>query len=223
MNIVAPYAVLIDVPDLAAGIARLQTIEWCARISHRTEEMQTEDSWQRFITAVVLGHGDWSVVEHATARVDFVVDRGITHEEVRHRLQAITQESQRFVNYEKKMPASFIYPCDNTPESWTEPIDSDWADAIALCESSYQKLIAKGWAPQRACSVLPRATSSRLISTMNLRAWRHFLLSRTTKEAHPQMRQVTIPLLRTFQERIPLLYDDIEPLGKQADNFRKIR
>jgi thymidylate synthase ThyX len=63
-----------------------------------------------FIRSVVLQHGDWSVVEHAAVSVDFYVDRGITHEIVRHRLFAFTQESTRFVNYEKKIPPSFVQP-----------------------------------------------------------------------------------------------------------------
>ncbi len=92
------------------GIALLRRIEWCARISHRSEEAQTADSWQRIIKAIVLEHGDWSVVEHASVSVDMLVDRGITHELVRHRLFSFTQESTRFVNYEKKMEPSFISP-----------------------------------------------------------------------------------------------------------------
>src|ERR1017187_4177082 len=116
MNIVQPYAKLMDVPDLEAGIKLLKKIEWCGRISHRSEGAQTEDSWRRFIETVVFGHGDWSIVEHASATVDMLVDRGITHEVVRHRLFSFTQESTRFVNYQKKMPPSFITPFNGEPD-----------------------------------------------------------------------------------------------------------
>src|ERR1041385_8556484 len=102
MIIVEPYAKLLDIDTPEMGIALLKKIEWCGRISHRSEDAQTETSWDRFIRAVVLQHGDWSIVEHASATVDMLVDRGITHEIVRHRLFAFTQESTRFVNYEKK-------------------------------------------------------------------------------------------------------------------------
>lgn len=54
----------------------------------------------------------------------------------------------------------------------------------------------------------------------NLRNWRHFLLMRTTKEAHPQMREVTIPLLVEFQEKIPILFEDIQPGARQVDNLK---
>lgn len=221
-------------------------IEWCARISHRSEEAQGEETWKRFIEAVVIGHGDWSVVEHVSATVDMLVDRGITHEIVRHRLFSFTQESTRFVNYEKKMPPSFIYPrpdvecvhclgdnksfeyagrwVHNPVEDGGELLrcayDPTWLACIRECELSYQKLIKDGWRPQEARSIFPNALASRIVMTGNLRNWRHFFLMRTSKEAHPQMRQVTIPLLVEFKTTFPLLYDDIVPESRQIDNMR---
>ena len=228
MNIIEPYARMLPPPyvstsnkfDLSVGIVLLQRVEYCARISHRSEEAMTEDSYDRFLRSVVLQHGDWSVTEHACVSVDFYVDRGITHEIVRHRLFAFTQESTRFVNYEKKMPPSFVSPFDQTTQSQEYRV---WERGIHECESSYKQIIALGAAPQLARSVFPNALASRIIITGNLRNWRHFLLMRTTKQAHPQMRQVTIPLLKEFRSKIPILYEDIEPMANQADNIRKGR
>ena len=229
MKIIKPYAKMVPHPGRRAdgesfdnmdGLALLKHVEWCSRISHRSEESITIDSWKRIIQNVVLDHGDWSVTEHAVVTVDAYVDRGITHEWVRHRMGAYTQESTRFVNYQKKMPPSFIQP---------EAIDDNeermkwWDVAIAACEVSYQKLLEAGCAPQIARSVFPNALASRLIVTYNLRSWRHFFIMRTCAEAHPQMRQVTIPLLQEFQEKIPLLYDDIVPMQKQSEAMKKAR
>ncbi len=222
MNVVQPYARIMGAGDApfseSDGVFLLRKIEWAARISHRSEDAQTEGSWDRFIRAVVLQHGDWSVVEHATLSVDMLVDRGITHEVVRHRLFAFTQESTRFVNYEKKMPPSFIAPVgmtDRATESWRVGIES--------AERGYREMLTGGCTPQIARSVFPNALASRIIITGNLRNWRHFLLMRTTKEAHPQMRQVTIPLLEEFKAKIPILYEDIEPMARQVDNIAKGR
>ena len=121
MNIIQPYSRLVwfdedgERADFTQrqGVGLLRKIEWNARISHRSEEAQTKDSWNRFLTSVIMERGDWSVAEHAHATVDTTVDRGITHEWVRHRLFSFTQESTRFVNYEKKMPAAFINPIPN--------------------------------------------------------------------------------------------------------------
>jgi thymidylate synthase (FAD) len=252
MKIVRPYARLIQ-PSIGTAMG---FIEWCGRISHRSEDKVTPDSWRRFIQSVVLDHGDWSIVEHVSASVDALVDRGITHEWVRHRLFSYTQESTRFVNYEKKMPPSFIYPkpevecpnClvgipaynngtkmmhdlrvhstvdDEVSQSEQECLyDYDWMTGIYWAELSYKSLIAKGQRPQEARSVFPNALASRLIITGNLRNWRHFFIMRTTAEAHPQMRQVTIPLLAEFKANFPLLFDDIEPMAKQSESMKRAR
>ncbi len=233
MNIIKPYAKMMppirsyedsDQFTVQDGIMLLKRVEWCARISHRSEESVTSDSYDRFIRSVVLQHGDWSVTEHAFVSVDFYVDRGITHEIVRHRLFSFTQESTRFVNYEKKMEPSFVLPFEVEPSD-TNPSGGSifWLDAIEAVERGYRMLIKEGYSPQIARSVFPNALASRIIVTGNLRNWRHFLLMRTTKEAHPQMREVTIPLLKEFQEKIPILYEDIEPMAKQAYNIAKGR
>jgi thymidylate synthase (FAD) len=245
VNIVTPYARLVavhpgemvrvsptsDVPFALpdeAGVPALRLIEGCGRISHRSEDAQTDDSWRRFILAVVMGHGDWSIVEHATASVMFVVDRGITHEIVRHRLFSYTQESTRFVNYEKKLPPTFVEPPwlsdEVTRAANGEPTEFStrqvWRHAIHEAEFTYKNLVGRGVAPQIARSVFSNALVVRLVMTGNLRSWRHFSIMRTTKEAHPQLRQVTLPLLAEFKRVIPLLYDDIQPEARQADNLR---
>ena len=226
----------------------LEFVNWCGRVSHRSEDAEKQDV-ERFLRSVITDHGDWSIAEHVSVSVDAVVDRGITHEIVRHRLASYTQESTRFVNYAKKMPPSFIYPivdvecerCLAGDEPWRDDpfwyhgnrgykntircaYDEDWLDAVDACECAYIALLNKKWGrPQEARSVFPNALASRIVITMNLRMWRHFFLMRTSAEAHPQMRQVTIPLLREFQAAIPVLYEDIEPEGRQIDNLRRAR
>jgi thymidylate synthase (FAD) len=147
-----------------------------------------------------------------------LVDRGITHEVVRHRLFSFTQQSTRFVNHAKKMPPEFVDPFGI--DFGDHPAIIEWQTAVAQCERSYQTMVEIGVAPQIARSVFPNALASRIIISGNLRNWRHLMIMRTTKEAHPQMRQVTIPLLGEFKEKIPLLFDDIQPLARQVDNLR---
>lgn len=261
MKIVQPYAKIL----YSAGLPyALSQIEYAARVSHRSEDAMTENSTKRFLEAVVIKHGDWSVVEHVSASVEMLVDRGITHEIVRHRIASYTQESTRFVNYVKKMPPSFIYPIpevkceqclsgdepyyyepherDSTNDiegmdkGWYHrvdrpaqchsipcPINGAWRNSINQAETYYKVLLNDGWRPQEARSVFPNALASKIIVTMNLRSWRHFFLMRTTKEAHPQMRQISIPLLQEFKKLVPVLFDDIEPNATQIENLKKGR
>lgn len=233
-RIMSPHSVKMPAFDLEDGVALLRTVEVIGRVSHRSEGLQTTDSWQRFIEAVVMGHGDWSITEHASVTVDAVVDRGITHEWVRHRIGAYTQESTRFVNYARKNtktqeyvnPAAFICPpsieeCKGDPNR--EHIYDHWVAGRILDENEYKDYIEAGIKAQEARTCFPNALASRIVATYNLRMWRHFFIMRTCAQAHPQMRQVTIPLLSEFQSKIPLLYDDIIPNEPQRAAMSKPR
>ena len=76
-------------------------------------------------------------------------------------------------------------------------------------EEAYNKLIEMGAQPQEARSLLPNSLKTEIIVTMNMREWRHFFKLRTSVRAHPQMRQITIPLLKEFQKDIPVIFEDI--------------
>lgn len=238
MQIIEPYAKILTPPADATGVQLLRHVEWIGRISHRSEDAQTEDSWKRFLPLVVMQRGDWSIAEHVVITVDAVIDRGISHEWVRHRIGAYTQESTRFINYAKKHtttseyvnPAKFI--CPPSILAWkdrlqpTDPLLNPyyrWVRGRHEDELEYITHIGAGIKPEEARSCLPNSLATRLVATYNLRNWRYFFLARTTREAHIQMRQVTIPLLGEFKAMIPILFDDIEPEATQSENFRKVR
>ena len=195
------------------GVKMLQFIEAQARISHRSENGMKEDSWERFIEAVVMKHGDWSVVEHCSITATIRTDRGVTHELVRHRLFSFTQESTRFVRYNDEL--EFIYP-ENAPEGCF----ANWDLTVQKCEETYHELLKAGWRPQEARSVLPNSLAATISVTGNLRNWRLFFLMRTSRETHPDFKRITIPMLAEFQRIIPILYDDIKPDQRQVDNLR---
>lgn len=197
------------------GVLMMRFIEQQARISHRSEGQQTPNTWMRFIPAVVQTHGDWSVTEHASVTCTVRVSRGTTHELVRHRLSSYTQESTRFVRYKD---LEFLYPAE-APEGCF----ANWDLCIEQAERTYLELLTMGWRPQEARSVLPNATAATLAMTNNLRSWRLFFLMRTTKETHPDVRQIAFPMLEEFKRIVPILYDDIVPGTRQVDNLRLAR
>jgi thymidylate synthase (FAD) len=65
------------------------------------------------------------------------------------------------------------------------------------------------WRPEQARSVLPNSLKTEIVMTANLREWRHFFKLRTSAAAHPQMREVAIPLLAEMKVRIPVIFDDL--------------
>ena len=60
--------------------------------------------------------------------------------------------------------------------------------------------------------------------TANFREWRHILRVRTSEAAHPQMREIMIPLLQRVKMIVPVIFDDIgkpvifDDIGKVVEN-----
>jgi thymidylate synthase (FAD) len=209
MKIIKPYAeVLSNISK--GGIKELQFIEKAARTCYKSENKITEDgeSAKRLVKQLI-DSGHEAMLEHSSLSVKFVVDRGVSHEIVRHRLFSFAQESTRYCNYSKGKFGSeltFIEPCFWDIKDYNM---ITWLAACTYAQSVYFTLLEEGATPQEARTVLPNSVKTELIVTGNYREWRHFLKLRTDKAAHPQMREVAIPLLKELQRRIPVIFDDI--------------
>jgi thymidylate synthase (FAD) len=203
MIVTVPYAVIL--PPLPDPVEVLKTIEMYGRVSYKSEHKQTETSAPRFVK-MLLDAGHESVIEHVSVSVKFVVDRGVSHEIVRHRLASYTQESTRYCDYVKKGSVEFIRPCFWAEDSMQYRL---WREQMQMAEDAYNGLRNLGAPAQEARSVLPNSLKTELIMTANLREWRHFFKLRTANPAHPQMREVARPLLKDFQSAIPVVFDDI--------------
>ena len=210
------------------GDAILARIEQAGRVCYKTEAKITPASAKTFVEAR-LKQGHHSIIEHESVSVKIICDRGVTHEIVRHRLCAYSQESTRYCNY--KGGVTFVMPpwVDLQLGSYVEEVgnkylkrpwwpsfknnaDACWFRNMLSSEKEYIYLLNEGWSSQQARSVLPNSLKTEIIMTANIREWRHILKLRTSKAAHPQMREVMIPILAEFRARIPVLFDDIEPM-----------
>lgn len=205
----AGYEILSSISE--GGIDELQHIEKIGRVCYKSEDKITEDgeSAKKFVK-MLINRGHEAMIEHSSLSIKFIVDRGVSHELVRHRLASFAQESTRYCNYSKDKfgnGVTFIKPFFFEEGSAQYNI---WAGAMELMENAYLKLIDSGATPQEARSVLPNSTKTEITITANYREWRNFFKLRTAKAAHPQMREVTIPLLKELKERLPIIFDDIE-------------
>lgn len=150
------------------------------------------------------------MIEHSSLSVKFIVDRGVSHELVRHRIASFAQESTRYCNYSKDKfgkEITVIEPCFFSPLSDSYTF---WKHATESAEAHYFSLLDSGATPQEARSVLPNSTKTEITITANYREWRNLFKLRTAKAAHPQMREVVIPLLKELKEKLPIIFDDIE-------------
>lgn len=186
----------------------LKQIELAGRTAYKSEDKITPDSARDFVK-MIMGRGHQSVIEHQFVTVRIICDRGVSHEIVRHRLASYTQESTRYCNYTKGKFGSEITVIE--PCFWSQDDEKYqvWKQTIEQIEDGYNKLIELGATPQEARSVLPNSLKTEIVMTMNLREWRHFFTLRTSKAAHPQMREVAVPLLEEFKKSIPVIFDDI--------------
>lgn len=191
--------------DSINGNAILKKLEAAGRTCYKSEDKITEDSAINFVRNLIkCGHE--SVLEHVSITVRIITDRGISHEIVRHRLASYSQESTRYCNYKDK-EIEFVLPYDIDPET---KIFDYWKLSCQSSETDYKVLIAKGVAPQTARSVLPNCLKTELVMTCNLREWRHFFKMRCAPGAHPDMKYLATIMLHDFQEKIPVVFDDIE-------------
>ena len=96
----------------------------------------------------------------------------------------------------------------STPER--NAVEDEWASAMEDAERHYIKLMEMGATPQIARSVLPNSTKTEITITANYREWRNFFKLRTANAAHPQMQEITRPLLNELKAKLPIVFDDIE-------------
>ena len=160
--------------------------------------------------------------KHKYESVKFIIDRGVSHELVRHRICSFSQESTRYCNYGKANNVTFIIPpwCKIEegeytqngiiPVGWSdftsEENDYTWYCSMLSAEKDYLRLLKNGWTPQQARSVLPNSLKTEIVVTANLREWQHIMRLRTDKAAHPQMREISLPLQEEFKQKYPLLF-----------------
>jgi thymidylate synthase (FAD) len=213
MKIISPYTEILQMDPGAEILKRIAF--WCGNC-YKSEDKITDESAETFVRGIIKSGHD-SVIEHASATVLFVCDRGVSHEIVRHRIASYSQESTRYCNYEKSKfgnELTFILPI-----FWYKHADSKkehvcnvlWEKQMLEIEKTYLEMIRAGASAQEARSILPNSLKTELVVTMNMRAWRHFFKLRCATAAHPQMRELIIPLLEEFKKRIPVIFDDINP------------
>lgn len=205
MKIIKPYA---EIMTPLNGKDILKHIELCGRVCYKSEDKITDDSAEKFVRNVIR-RGHEAVLEHFSFSVRFVVDRGISHEIVRHRIASYCQESSRYCRYDGDKFGNGITVIQPFFLEEGSVAYEEWRSACRRAEEAYFWMLDMGYTPQEARDVLTTSLKTELIMTANLREWRTVLKLRTSQFAHPQMREVMVPLLHHLQELIPVVFDDI--------------
>ena len=195
-----------------------KNIEIAGRVCYKSEDRITDDSSEKFVRGIIKSGHD-SVLEHQSVSVRLICDRGVSHELVRHRIASYSQESTRYCNYRGGV-TFIIPPWVDIPVGEYKPgddpannkADALWFNACLNDELYYLELLKCGWTSQQARDVLGISVKTEIIMTMNLREWRHFFNLRavgTTGKPHPQMSEITVPLLDKFKSLLLYIFEDI--------------
>lgn len=238
MKVIKPsYEILSDInwDDVLLHLERI------ARVCYKSEDKIEEGSAEKLIRMLIKrGHG--AMLEHYSFSVKFICDRGVSHEMVRHRLCSFAQESTRYVNY-KGQDMQFILPCwmdekylgtisaygvtMDCKRTGEDEIEEEthhrWLFAMLAAEDDYNKQIEEGWQPQEARSILPNSLKTEIVVTANIRQWRKMFELRCDKTAHPQMRELMVPLWCELATVCPILFDfDSEVFNLHEDDRKYI-
>jgi len=190
-------------------------LERIGRVCYKSEDRITNDSAAKFIKSIVA-RNHLSVIEHCVVTIRFIVNRGVSHELVRHRITSVSQESTRFCNYNKQNHLEFIIPHwldvkegifsynDLVPGSQNP--EQIFLYSLLMAEETYNALIVSGKKPEDARDVLPIGVKTELVMTANLREWLLICNLRTAKAAHPNMRQVMSMVLDALQLKYPEIF-----------------
>lgn len=216
MRTIEAHVEFVNPPEYAVV---LDTIEKVGRTCYKSENLITEDSAEGFVRRLIQ-RGHEAMIEHASVTLRFFNDRGISHEEVRHRIASFAQESTRYCNYSKdKFDGEVTYidiergmELDGTVSKLDEKtklaIYHEWMRACLDAEEHYMKMLALGATPQIARSVLNNSTKTEICITMNFREWRHFIALRNDPAAHPQIREVAQQALDMLYGKYPVFFEE---------------
>ncbi len=175
-------------------------LEHAGRACYRSESKGRPG---KFLQARIR-EGHESLIEHASVTFDISgISRACSHQLVRHRIASYSQESQRYVDMSNP---EFVVPpsVDRDPEA-----QAIWDEFIAQVADTYHRLRELGVRKEDARFVLPNATATRIIVTMNFRSLRHLFSVRCDKAAQWEIRELALEMLRQVHEIAPSVFGDL--------------
>ncbi len=142
------------------------------------------------------------------------ISRACSHQLVRHRLASYSQQSQRYVSEEKGF--DYIIPplFKDDPELYRlflEAMEKSHKYYCMLIKKLEEKGIKGEIARQDARFVLPNASETKIVVTMNARELLHFFRVRCCNRAQWEIRELAIEMLKISKRIAPLLFKDAGP------------
>ena len=201
-------------PDLTAAAAAMTST------SSRTTleimgDFKDEGKRQKALVVLkkVMESGHASVLEHASFTFSVSeVSRALTHELVRHRIASYTQQSQRYVKFENEK--DFIFPASIQKNEKTKKI---YSRLLAESVRAYNELVENNIPFEDARYVLPNASPTNIILSMNGRELLHFFALRCCERAQWEIRELATEMVRQAKEVAPAMFSKAGPSCSQRN------
>lgn len=158
---------------------------------HRNLKVAIPD---RILSIEYVGQEDTYDLAMATEPHNFVANGFIVHN---------SQESQRYVNYDRKGIICFVRPQFFSDEKVDPKTIEEFKNTCQNLAEKYVELVQGGLPPEEARGLLPNCTATVIGVTANLREWRHIFRMRLDGAAQPQIRA----LLLALRQKMEMKYD----------------
>ena len=184
-----------------------------AKLTHsKTKPKDLDKSSDKELLSIlehVMKLGHTSVVEHTSFTFAISdVSRSLTHQLVRHRIASYAQQSQRYVNL--KEPNYVVPPKiakdKEMKKAYEKTMENIW--------EQYNKLLDLGIPSEDSRYVLPNATCTNIIATMNARSLLNFFELRCCLHAQWEIRKLANKMLREVKRVAPTIFKNAGPTCK---------
>ena len=158
----------------------------------------------------VMESGHASPIEHVSFTFAIEgVSRALTHQLVRHRIASFSQQSQRYVDgsdFDYILPPAFakIPEAKARFEKLLDEVGDAYQELKQILEDNGRGEKAK----EDARFVLPQATESKIVVTMNCRSLINFFEHRCCTRAQWEIREMANQMLKICRDELPCVFED---------------
>ncbi|HBG04620.1 MAG: FAD-dependent thymidylate synthase [Geobacteraceae bacterium GWC2_58_44] len=155
----------------------------------------------------IMSLGHQSVLEHASFTFGVEgISRVTSHQLVRHRVASYSQQSQRYVSHKERFAVVTPPSIAANPE-FAERFEAQ----VAALHAAYGALVEAGVPAEDARYLLPNATETKVLVTMNARELLHFFAVRCCERAQWEIRAMAVEMLRLVRPVAPTVFRNAGP------------
>jgi len=170
------------------------------------KEKLTQEKIEDILNKIIKS-GHLSVLEHASFSFGIEgVSRALLAQLTRHRIASFSVQSQRYVKFNKGI--DFVIPPTIEKD---EKLLKQYNEFLKTSQQYYNKFIEAGIPAEDARYVLPNASATKIVMTMNARELRHFFELRCCNRAQWEIRNMACRMLKLAKEVAPILFKDAGP------------